>query len=52
MRQLKEHIKSKGLKKIWVAEQLGITNVYLSLILKGDKTPSLDLERKIKEFIN
>lgn len=52
IRKLKEYISNTGLKKIKVAEQLGITNVYLSYILTGDKTPSRDLENKINKLIS
>ena len=49
--QLKSYIENNGIKKIKIAEQLGITNVYLSYLLNGDRTPSIELENKIKELI-
>jgi len=49
--KLKKYIELTGVKKLKIAEQLGITNVYLSYILSGDKTPSIDLEQRIKNLV-
>ncbi len=51
VRRLKAYITDNGLKKSFVAGKLGITNVYLSYILNGQRNPSIDLEDRIRKMI-
>jgi len=46
-----EQIKNKGLKKSWVAEQIGISNVLLSYYLTGTRSTPEHIERKLKEVL-
>ncbi len=45
--RIKQIRSSKGLQGIQLAEKVGITNVYLSYIENGSKTPTIDTLRKI-----
>ena len=47
MIRVKEAIKSSGLKQKFIAEKIGISETYLSLLLKGD----YDMSDKIKQKI-
>lgn len=42
----------KGLQSIELAEKAGITNVYLSYIENGNKTPTIDTLRKICDALH
>lgn len=41
-------IKEKGIKKRKIAEQLGITPVYFSYLLRGKMPMSTDIEDRLK----
>lgn len=47
---LTDAIKSLGLKRAIVADQLGIGRAYLSGLERGKKTPSLDLAVRIERL--
>lgn len=44
-------IKNRGLKISWIAKQIGVSQPYLSLALKGERNLSDDHERKLKEIL-
>ena len=44
-------IKKTGLKKSWLAEQLGINRVSLSHYINGTRTMPEGVERKLKEIL-
>lgn len=46
-----EKIKEKGLKKTWIAEQIGISNVLLSYYLTGTRSMPEHIDRKLKEVL-
>lgn len=45
--RIKQIRSSKGLQGVRLAKKAGITNVYLSYIERGAKTPTIDTLRKI-----
>ena len=47
----KEKIKDKGLKKTWIAKQIGINPVLLSYYLNGDRPMPEAVEIKLKEIL-
>lgn len=47
MIRVKEAIKSSGLKQKFIANSVGISETYLSLLLKGDYDMSDDIKHKI-----
>tara|TARA_R110002012_G_C11459235_1_gene592598 strand:- start:552 stop:719 length:168 start_codon:yes stop_codon:yes gene_type:complete len=49
---VKNRIKQKGLKKSFVAEKIGVTNVMFSYFLNDKRNLSLDKELKLKELLN
>jgi len=46
-----EPIAEKGLKKSWVARQIGISNVLLSYYLTGTRPMPEHIEKKLKELL-
>ena len=44
-------IKKTGLKKKWLAEQLGINRMSLSHYINGTRNMPEELERKLKEIL-
>ena len=44
-------IKEKGLKKSWVAENIGISNVLLSYYLTKTRPMPDHIEKPLKEFL-
>lgn len=44
-------IKNKGLKKSWIATQLGISPASLTLYLKGERNMPLHIESKLKMIL-
>ena len=48
---LKDKIKSKGLKISWLAEQIGVSQPMLSMFLKGERQISIEKENKLKEML-
>jgi len=46
---LREWRKTNDKNQEWLAEQLGVTQGYISEIERGDKTPSDDVAAKIEE---
>ena len=51
MEHLKIYIDATGVKKKKIAEQLGITNVYLSYLLHDKAHPSAELMKRIHKLI-
>lgn len=50
-KKVKDVIFEKGLKKSFVAEQIGVTNVWLSYYLNGHKELSDDKMEKLKDLL-
>ena len=46
-----KEIKDKGLKKSWVAKQIGISNVLFSYYLTGTRSMPEHIEKRLKEFL-
>jgi len=46
-----EKIKERGLKKTWVAEQIGISNVLLSFYLTKTRPMPEKVKRALEEFL-
>jgi transcriptional regulator with XRE-family HTH domain len=49
--KLKKQIKASGVKQIWIANYLGITEAYLSLIINGKRKPSDELLKRLTHII-
>lgn len=47
-----EKIKEKGLKKIWVAKQIGISNVLLSYYLNNTRPMPDHIDKKLKALLS
>jgi hypothetical protein len=47
----KERIKEKGLKTVWIAEQLKIKQPILSLYLNGKRSIPTDIEYRLKKLL-
>lgn len=47
----KNRIKEKGLKIVWLADKLGISQPLLSMYLSGDRNMSQETEDKLKELL-
>ncbi|MCK5614183.1 helix-turn-helix transcriptional regulator [Candidatus Pacearchaeota archaeon] len=52
MIRVKEAIKSSGLKQKFIAGKIGISETYLSLLLKGDYDMSDEIRLKIMSLCN
>ncbi len=52
MIRVKEAIKASGLKQKSIANRLGISETYLSLLLKGDYDMSDDIKQRIMSLCN
>ncbi len=52
MIKVKEAIKASGLKQKSIANRLGISETYLSLLLKGDYDMSDDIKQRIMSLCN
>ncbi|BAO04886.1 MULTISPECIES: helix-turn-helix transcriptional regulator [Clostridium] len=48
---LKEILKDKGIKQVWLAEQVGINSKTLSNIINGKYNTSLEVALKISEVL-
>lgn len=51
MNQLAKEIKESGLKKSYIAKELGVTPVYLSYCLNGKRDMTDDLKYRILRII-
>jgi cyanate lyase len=49
---LKQRIKDKGIKIVWLAEKIGVSQPFLSMCLNGDRTLARDKMEKLKELLN
>ena len=47
----KNRIKEKGLKKNWIAKQIGISFVLFSQYLNGSRNMPIHIEDKLKEVL-
>jgi len=47
-----ERIKQTGLKKKWIAEQIGISNISLSHYINGTRNFPDDVKKKLNDIIN
>lgn len=52
MNKIGEQLKSKGLKQKWLADQLGMTTVMISLYVQNKRQPKLETLIKIAEILN
>ena len=52
MIRVKEAIKASGLKQKFIANRLGISETYLSLLLKGDYNMSDSIKQRIMSLCN
>lgn len=50
--RLKEILDERGIKQIWLAEQIGISYKTLSNIINGRYNTSLDIAFKIADVLN
>lgn len=48
---LRKQITEKGLKVSWVANKIGVSQPYLSMMLKGERHMTADVEEKIKSLL-
>lgn len=49
--QLYNYIEDNGIKRVWVAQQLGISRQYLTNYLKGHVKASAEVESRVAEFL-
>lgn len=49
---LKKELKGKGLKQKFVAEHIGITDIYLSGLLNGNKPLTVENAIKLARFLD
>jgi predicted transcriptional regulator len=49
---IKQKIIKSGLKKVFIADQLGISKSMFSQVLRGTKTLSAENEIKLKELLD
>jgi len=51
MKEYKRKIKEKGLKKSWIAEQLGISAPSLTMYLNGNRSMPYEIEMRLKNIL-
>ena len=51
MNRIGEQLKIKGLKQKWLADQLGMTTVMISLYVQNKRQPKLETLIKISEIL-
>ena len=49
---LKKKIEKKGLKQVWLAEQIGVSKSLLSLYLSGERNLSEEKEKMLKGLLS
>jgi len=49
---LKEILKDRGIKQVWLAEQVGVNRKTLNNTINNKYNPSLELALKIAEVLN
>ena len=42
----------KGISQACLAEKIGVSDVYVSLIEQGKRIPSLDVQKKVQNVLN
>lgn len=52
MNRIGEQLKFKGLKQKWLADQLGMTTVMISLYVQNKRQPKLETLIKISKILN
>jgi transcriptional regulator with XRE-family HTH domain len=52
MNRIGEHLKLKGQKQKWLASQLGMTTVMISLYVQNKRQPKLETLLKISKILN
>lgn len=52
MNKIGEQLKLKGLKQKWLADQLGMTTVMISLYVQNKRQPKLETLVKISKILN
>ena len=52
MNKIGEQLKFKGLKQKWLADQLGMTTVMISLYVQNKRQPKLETLVKISKILN
>ena len=50
--RIKEILKDKGLKAVWLAKEIGVTDVNTRNIINGIVTPKMETLEKIAEALN
>lgn len=48
----KEKIKNKGLKIVWLADKVGVSQPLLSMYLNGSRNMPKEVESKLKKLLN
>lgn len=48
---LRKQINEKGLKVSWLANKIGVSQPYLSMMLKGERHMTTEIETKIKSLL-
>jgi len=48
---LRKQINEKGLKISWIANKIGVSQPYLSMMLKGERHITTEVETKIKSLL-
>lgn len=48
---LRKQINEKGLKVSWLANKIGVSQPYLSMMLKGKRHMTNEIETKIKSLL-
>ena len=48
----KEKIKNKGLKIVWLADKVGVSQPLLSMYLNGNRNMPKEVESKLKKLLN
>lgn len=51
LEQYKEYIKKSGYKKGFIADSIGISRVYMSKIMQGERRITEGIERKLNKFL-
>jgi len=50
--RIKTHIEQNGLKRVWIAQKLKVSEAALSNYLAGRRTPTSELIGRLKTIIN
>lgn len=50
--QIRELRENKGWTQAWLAEMTDVTDVYISLVERGKRTPSIEVQRAIQYWLH